>query len=38
MQHEFLYYDSGHLSDAGALRAYPLFAEHMNAILKPVPE
>ncbi|CAM5365126.1 Acyltransferase OS=Rhodanobacter lindaniclasticus OX=75310 GN=B1991_04940 PE=4 SV=1 [Rhodanobacter lindaniclasticus] len=32
-QHEFLYYDSGHLSEAGALRVYPVFATHMNAVL-----
>lgn len=30
---EFLYYDSGHLSEAGALRVYPVFAAHMNAVL-----
>jgi peptidoglycan/LPS O-acetylase OafA/YrhL len=33
MQNTFFYYDSGHLSDAGALRVYPLFAEHMDALL-----
>ena len=33
-QHEFLYYDSGHLSEAGALKVYPVFAAHMNAILR----
>lgn len=32
-QHEFLYYDSGHLSAAGALQVYPAFAAHMNEIL-----
>lgn len=32
-QHEFLYYDSGHLSKAGALQVYPVFAAHMNAVL-----
>ncbi|MFC5524287.1 acyltransferase family protein [Rhodanobacter ginsengisoli] len=31
-QHEFLYYDSGHLSEAGSLQVYPVFAAHMNAI------
>ncbi len=36
-QHEFLYYDSGHLSEAGALQVYPTFAAHMNAILKREP-
>lgn len=35
MQNKFLYYDSGHLSEAGALTVYPAFAAHMNAILKP---
>lgn len=33
MQHEFLYYDAGHLSKAGALRVYPEFAAHMNEVL-----
>jgi len=32
-RHEFLYYDSDHLSAAGALRVYPAFVAHMNAIL-----
>ena len=32
LQHEFLYYDSGHLSEAGALKVYPLFAAHMNSL------
>jgi hypothetical protein len=32
-QHEFLYYDSGHLSDAGALQVYAVFAAHMSAAL-----
>jgi hypothetical protein len=32
-QQEFLYYDSGHLSAAGALQVYPVFATHMNEIL-----
>ncbi|MEO5811271.1 MAG: acyltransferase family protein [Rhodanobacter sp.] len=36
-QHEFLYFDSGHLSTAGALRVYPVFAAHMNAILRSSP-
>lgn len=36
-QHEFLYYDSGHLSEAGALQVYPVFAAHMNAILRHQP-
>lgn len=31
--HEFLYYDSGHLSATGSLKVYPLFAAHMNAVL-----
>lgn len=34
MQHELLYYDSGHLSAAGSLQVYPVFVAHMNAILK----
>jgi peptidoglycan/LPS O-acetylase OafA/YrhL len=37
MQHEFLYYDSGHLSEAGALKVYPVFAAHMNALPKAEP-
>ena len=37
MQHEFLYYDSDHLSEAGALRVYPVFAAHMNATMGHVP-
>jgi hypothetical protein len=32
-QHEFLYYDSDHLSAAGALQVYPLFAARMKAVL-----
>ena len=36
-QHEFLYYDSGHLSEAGALKVYPAFAAHMDALPKPRP-
>lgn len=32
-QHEFLYYDPGHLSAAGALKVYPVFASHMDTIL-----
>ena len=38
MHHEFLYYDSGHLSEAGALQVYPVFAAHMNAILRHGPK
>lgn len=33
MHGEFLYYDSGHLSAAGALQVYPAFAEHMRRTL-----
>lgn len=36
-KHQFLYYDPGHLSAAGALQVYPVFAAHMNAILKHAP-
>lgn len=31
-RHEFLYYDSDHLSAAGALQVYPAFLAHMNAV------
>ena len=33
MHNEFLYYDSGHLSAAGALQVYTAFAEYMNKTL-----
>jgi peptidoglycan/LPS O-acetylase OafA/YrhL len=33
MQGKFLYYDSDHLSAAGALQVYPTFATYMNGIL-----
>ena len=36
MHNEFLYYDSGHLSAAGALQVYPVFAQHMNETLATV--
>lgn len=31
--HEFLYYDSGHLSEAGALQVYPALEAHMSSVL-----
>lgn len=30
--HQFLYYDSGHLSQAGALDVYPLLALHLDSL------
>lgn len=36
-QHQFLYYDPGHLSATGALQVYPVFASHMNAIVEHAP-
>lgn len=33
IHHEFLYYDAGHLSEAGALRVYPVLAVDMRTLL-----
>lgn len=33
INHQFLYYDSGHLSETGALRVYPLLAAQLNRLV-----